>query len=165
MKPNRVLFVCLGNICRSPLAKFIFADMVDRAGLADRFHIDSCGTGSWHAGGPADPRTCAVAAKYGLPTDHCARQLCADDLSSFDYIIAMDLDNRRRLLEAGAPAANVHLLRSFDPALVGRPDAEIIVPDPYHGGEHGFEQMYQMIHAACEGLLRHCTLPTTRSRP
>ncbi|GJQ29801.1 MAG: protein-tyrosine-phosphatase [Phycisphaerae bacterium] len=151
-----VLFVCLGNICRSPLAKFVFADLVTRRRVADRFAIDSCGTGAWHAGEGADPRTEAVARKYGLDVAHRARQLRPHvDFDHFHYLIGMDLDNHRRLLETGAPSDRVFLLRSFDPELAGRPHHEIIVPDPYYGGEDGFEKMYHMVRAGCEGLLEH----------
>lgn len=151
-----VLFVCLGNICRSPLAKFVFVDLVEKRGVASRFDIDSCGTGAWHAGEGADPRSVAVARKYGLETSHTARPVRPGvDFERFEYLIAMDLDNRRRLIEVGAPSERVHLLRAFDVSLKGKPDAEIVVPDPYYGGEDGFEKMYQMVRAGCEGLLAH----------
>ena len=151
-----VLFVCMGNICRSPMAKFVFDDLVAKRALGTRFDVDSCGTGAWHAGEAADPRTVAVAGKYGLDTGHTARGVRArSDFERFEYLVAMDLDNRRRLVEIGAPLDRVHLLRAFDPVLKGRPDAEIVVPDPYYGGEDGFEKMYTMIRAGCEGLLEH----------
>lgn len=152
-----VLFVCLGNICRSPLARMIFSDLVAKAGAAARFDIDSCGTAGYHAGGAADPRTEMIAAKYGLPTAHTSRQVRpAADFVRFDLVIPMDLENQRRLLELGAPGNRVRLMRSYDPALRGKGDHELIVPDPYYGGNDGFEQMYRMLHSACTGLLREC---------
>lgn len=151
-----VLFVCLGNICRSPLAKGIFQDLVRDRDMADRFDIDSCGTGGWHAGSGADPRTVQIAAFHGLTFEHEARQLDPRrDFDRFDYLLAMDLDNRAGLLHAGAPASKVHLMRSFDPALQGETEHLLQVPDPYYGGSEGFEKMYVMLKAACEGFLAH----------
>ncbi len=154
--PTGILFVCLGNICRSPVAKFIFTDLAVRRGVRERFLIDSCGTGGWHAGEGADPRAVAVAARHGLDTTHTARRLDpAADFSRFDYLLAMDLENRRRMLALGAPEDRVRLLRSFDPSLSGVPDDQLVVPDPYYGGPDGFDRMYEMLTRACEGLLGH----------
>src|SRR6185369_11219334 len=101
-KPTGVLFVCLGNICRSPLARALFSDMVDRRGLASRFDIDSCGTGDWHVGNGADPRTVSVALRNGLPFEHTARQLDPRrDFQRFGLILAMDRSNRRNIAAAG----------------------------------------------------------------
>jgi protein-tyrosine phosphatase len=150
-----VLFVCLGNICRSPLAKGIFTHLVRQNNSEHLFEIDSCGTGGWHAGGPADSRTIQVARNHGVEFPHVARKLDPDeDFSRFHYLLAMDLDNKAGLLHAGAPPAKVFLLRSFDPALAGEPEQRLEVPDPYYGGPEGFENMFVMLHAACEGLLR-----------
>jgi len=155
-RPTGVLFVCLGNICRSPLAKGIFQDLVRERELADHFDIDSCGTGGWHAGNGADPRTVQIAAFHGLTFEHEARRLDPRrDFDRFDYLLAMDLDNRAGLLHAGAPASKVHLMRSFDPALKGETEHRLQVPDPYYGGSEGFEKMYVMLKAACEGFLTH----------
>lgn len=154
MSTTGVLFVCLGNICRSPLAKGVLTHMVRERGIADRFVIDSCGLGSWHAGGPADPRTLATALKNGVPLEHTARQLePASDFDRFDWLLAMDLDNVRGLSRSGAPASRVRLLRSFDPLLADAPDEDRQVPDPYYGGDGGFDAMYGMIVRACEGFL------------
>ena len=155
-KPTGVLFVCLGNICRSPLAKGIFQDLVRERNVADLFDIDSCGTGGWHAGNGADPRTVQIAAFHGLTFEHEARRLDPRrDFDRFDYLLAMDLDNRAGLLHAGAPTSKVHLMRSFDPALKGETEHRLQVPDPYYGGSEGFEKMYVMLKAACEGFLSH----------
>ncbi|MFO0861778.1 MAG: low molecular weight protein-tyrosine-phosphatase [Phycisphaerales bacterium] len=152
--PIGVLFVCLGNICRSPLAKWIFTDLAVRRGVRDRFLIDSCGTGAWHVGKGADPRSTAVALSRGIQVDHTARRLAPpSDFTRFDYLLAMDTDNRENLLHAGAPAERVFLMRSFDPALRDEPDHRLIVPDPYYGGPDGFDHVYNMLESACAGFL------------
>ena len=148
-----VLFVCLGNICRSPLADGIFVHLVHQRGLADKFHIDSCGTGAWHVGNPPDPRSILVAAKNNIDlTNLRARQFDAEtDPSEFDWIIPMDSSNHRELINQGTPIAKVRLMRSYDPTLTGNnaPD----VPDPYYGGDDGFDKVYEMLMRACEGML------------
>lgn len=155
-----VLFVCLGNICRSPLAKGVLLHLIRARGLEDRFRVDSCGTSGWHAGDPADPRTIAVGLKNGIRFEHAARPLRPPtDFTEFDWLLAMDLSNVQNLLRAGAPAERVRLLRSFDPTLAGLPEGSMQVPDPYYGGENGFDQNFEMIHRACEGLIRTLTGP------
>lgn len=147
----RVLFVCLGNICRSPLAEGVFRHLVSRAGLADRFEIDSAGTSGYHIGDPPDPRTTRVAAARGVPLTSRARQIGRADLDGFDYVIVMDAENLsavRRL--ATRSAAEVRMLREFDPEAED-PD----VPDPYFGGERGFETVHDIVEAGCVGLLQH----------
>jgi protein-tyrosine phosphatase len=143
--------VCLGNICRSPLARAVFADAAARRGVGHRFEVDSCGTGGWHAGESADPRAIAVARRNGLVLAHTARQLSpADDFVRFDLLVAMDRSNRDELIRLGARPPQVRLLRSFDPAARGH-DADI--PDPYYGSESGFDLVYRLLVAASEGLL------------
>jgi protein-tyrosine phosphatase len=150
-----VLFVCLGNICRSPLARALAQALAHRRGL-DALHVDSCGTGSWHVGSGADPRAVAVAARHGIDLLHTARQLDPDrDFRTFSYIIAMDRANKRELLGRGAPHHAVSLARAFDPALSGRPDHTLDVPDPYSGDDAAFERVFEMLVPACEGLLDH----------
>ena len=151
--PVRVLFVCLGNICRSPLAEGVFRDLVARAGLAERIRIDSAGLGDWHVGELPDPRTRAVAQRRGLELVSRARQVARDDLDRFDYVIAMDEENLRglRRLRADAPpSTQVRRLREFDPEA-----DHLDVPDPYYGGEDGFERVHDMVERACAGLLQH----------
>ncbi|NJD18619.1 MAG: low molecular weight phosphotyrosine protein phosphatase [Gemmatimonadetes bacterium] len=146
-----VLFVCLGNICRSPLAEGVFRHLVAEAGLADRFVVESAGTGAWHVGEPADPRSVEVAAAHGVTLNGSARQVVAEDLRAFDVVLAMDRENLAALEEmasATGGTARLHLLRSFDPAADGDE-----VPDPYYGGPRGFERVFAMVHSACEGLL------------
>ena len=148
-----VLFVCMGNICRSPLAEGVFRHLVERAGLADRFEIDSAGIGDWHAGELPDPRTRAVASRRGLELVSRARQVIAPDLDRFDYVIALDAEvmSGLRRLRAEAPAkTRVHRLREFE-----READHLDVPDPYYGGDDGFEDVHDMVERACAGLLEH----------
>jgi protein-tyrosine phosphatase len=146
-----VLFVCLGNICRSPLAEGVFRHLVHEAHLDDRFVIDSAGTGAWHVGEPPDERSIAVARANGVTLEGRARQARPEDLERFDVVVAMDRENLRDLqrLSADGAHARVHLLREFDPE--GDGDE---VPDPYFGGPGGFEAVYRMVRRSCEALLR-----------
>jgi protein-tyrosine phosphatase len=150
-KTTGVLFVCLGNICRSPMAKFIFADMVAKRGLSDRFVIDSAGLGHWHVGGPADHRSIAVARRHGLDARHIARQIKPEDFTRFDLILGMDQANIDALLQRGAPEDRTALLRRYDAQALQM--GELEVPDPYHDELPAFEEMYAMLVRACEGLL------------
>lgn len=155
-QPVGVLFVCLGNICRSPAAKGIFQHLVERRGVAGRFRIDSCGTGGWHVGRGADPRTIAVMAQNNVPLTHSARRFAgAPDLDAFHWILAMDRQNVIDLTRMGAPRTRVRMLREFDPALAGRGEAAWEVADPYYGGDSGFQTMFEHLTAACEGFLEH----------
>ena len=147
----RVLFVCLGNICRSPTAEGVFRDLVRREGLAERIGTDSCGTSGWHIGDPPDERARAEARRRGIDIDDLqARQLRADDFETFDYVLAMDRQNLAKLNAACPPARaeRVHLFMRFAPD-VGRDE----VPDPYYGGPDGFRDVFDMIEAASRGLL------------
>jgi protein-tyrosine phosphatase len=153
-QPTGVLFVCLGNICRSPLAEGLFLHLADERGVADRFLVDSCGTGGWHIGEPPDKRARAVAKKHGVHLPSRARRLDpAADWERFHWLIPMDLSNRRDLLAEGAPSERVRLLRSFDPALAGGHEKDMQVPDPYYGAGDGFEVVFEMVRAACAGML------------
>jgi protein-tyrosine phosphatase len=148
----RVLFVCMGNICRSPVAEGIFLHLVQARGLSDRFEIDSCGIGDWHIGHSADPRSQEVARRHGIELACTSRQIDrAKDFENFDWIIAMDRQNIRDL-ENLAPRAflsRIHLMREFD----ARAEEGAEVPDPYYGGPQGFDGMYDMLYRACEGFL------------
>jgi protein-tyrosine phosphatase len=149
-----VLFICLGNICRSPLAEAVFRAQVKEAGLTYLFDIDSAGTGSYHEGEPPDDRTMSVARARGIAMDHIARQIRSEDLRRFHYVLAMDAENlrrTRRLADGTHQEAAIRLLRSFDPDAPA--DAE--VPDPYFGGTRGFENVHELIESACRGLLLH----------
>lgn len=151
---QKVLFVCLGNICRSPLAEGVFRHQVDRAGLGDRFIIDSAGTASYHVGEPPDSRTASVARARGVELIGAARQLRAGDLTGFDYVVVMDRENLANVLKlakAMKPTAQIRLLREFDEEGNGDQD----VPDPYYGGAHGFEHVHDIVERACARLLEH----------
>lgn len=149
-----LLFVCLGNICRSPLAEGIFLHLANQRGVADRFIVDSCGIGGWHAGEKPDSRMRHVAKQHGIHLPSIARQVDPNtDFETFDLLLAMDRSNRNDLLELGAPRSNIHLMRSFDPACVDLPESQLDVPDPYYGGKDGFEHVYHLLTNACTGLL------------
>jgi protein-tyrosine phosphatase len=151
----RVLFVCLGNICRSPTAEGVMRSLVREAGLEDRITIDSAGTGGWHVGAPPDPRATAAAGRRGIALEGAARSVAPSDFAAYDVILAMDRDNlaelRRRAPDADA-RAKVRLLREFDPAAVA--SGELEVPDPYYGADGGFDEVLDLVEAACRGLLR-----------
>jgi protein-tyrosine phosphatase len=150
----RVLFVCLGNICRSPTAEAVMARLVAEADLAHAIEVDSAGTGAWHVGSPPDERATQAAAERGIAMRGVARQVTGEDFERFDLLVAMDGENLRNL-RALAPhseaAARVRLLREFDPA--GARAASLDVPDPYYGGPDGFDRVLDLVEAACAGLL------------
>ena len=149
----RVLFVCLGNICRSPLAEAIFKQLLKERGLADQIQCDSAGTGDWHVGKPPDPRTLAVARQYQVPVEHRGRQFASDDFSVYDYIIVMDASNRQNVLAQLPPntqSDHVFLMRQFDDE-----PSKLDVPDPYWGGERGFDDMYHLLRRGCVNLLTY----------
>ncbi|MHA7815195.1 MAG: low molecular weight protein-tyrosine-phosphatase [Pseudohaliea sp.] len=152
---NGVLFVCLGNICRSPTADAVFREQVARAGLAGRVRIDSCGTAGYHVGEPPDARATAAAARRGYDLSPLrARQFAPVDFERFDYILAMDESNLAHL-EALRPAeyrGRLDLFLALAPAL-GRRE----VPDPYYGGERGFEEVLDLVEGAGEALLAELT--------
>ena len=150
----KLCFVCLGNICRSPTAEGVMQDLIEQAGLSDRIVIDSAGTGAYHVGERADPRSRAEALRRGVELKSRARQFVVEDFDMFDYVVAMDRGNHRDLEElAMGPShlAKLHLLRSFDPESA----RELDVPDPYYGGDGGFARVYDICHAGCAGLLEH----------
>jgi protein-tyrosine phosphatase len=149
----RVLFVCLGNICRSPLAEGVFRHQVRAAGLSDAFEIASAGTGGWHVGEPPDERMCATAFRRGVDLRaQRGRQLRREDLERYDHILVMDrenLANARRLARDEAQAQRIVLFREFDPQPGDRQ-----VPDPYYGGPDGFEEVLDIVERTCAALLR-----------
>lgn len=147
------LSVCLGNICRSPLAKALLQHHANARGLARRIRIDSCGTGSWHVGADADPRTHLIAAKHAVVLSHVARQVDADEDCRFDLVLPMDQRNWADLLDLGFPADRTILFRRFDPSCAALPDHRIDVPDPYYGPQDGFQTVFDMLDAATQGLL------------
>lgn len=149
-----VLFVCLGNICRSPLAKSVFRQIVRDAGLDHRVHVDAAGTSAYHIGSGPDARTVATARERGLEVEHSARQVHATDFERFDYILAMDRENLRnteRVRDLSGHERDVLLLRTFDPEANGEDE----VPDPWFGEEEGFVAVQQMIERSCQALFEH----------
>ncbi|CAL9507654.1 low molecular weight protein-tyrosine-phosphatase [Streptomyces sp. Tu 3180] len=148
----RVCFVCTGNICRSPMAESVFRARVAEAGLDGLVEVDSAGTGGWHEGDGADPRTVAVLRESGYGTGHTARQFDPSWFARLDLVIALDsghLEALRRLAPTERDADKVRLLRSYDPAA----GDDLDVPDPYYGGADGFDACLEMVEAASDGLL------------
>ncbi len=147
----RVLFVCLGNICRSPLAEGIFRRHVERAGLHEHIHIDSAGTGNWHVGEPPDRRAQACAQGYGVDiTGLRARQFSAEDFDRFDYILVMDNQNHANVLRLARNDAHRNKVSMM---LSHGSRGPVDVPDPYFGGDDGFHAVFAMLEEACAGLL------------
>lgn len=151
-KPQvHVLFVCLGNICRSPTAEGVFRKLVEQKNLSDSIHVDSAGTSSYHLGEPPDPRAQTAAKMRGIDLSTLkARQTNEGDFAQFDYILAMDKDNHAKLLGQCPPGQEnrVHMFLKFAPG-ASRTD----VPDPYMSDTHGFEMVLDLIEEASEGLL------------
>ncbi len=141
----RILFVCLGNICRSPTAEGVMRHLARERGLGDAVAVESAGTGSWHVGEPPDPRSAAAARRRGIALEGSARQVQREDFERFDVLIAMDRSNRRELLRLAPDEdarSRVRLL--LDP---------LDVPDPYYGAGDGFEEVLDLVAGACERLL------------
>ncbi|MDQ6997435.1 MAG: low molecular weight protein-tyrosine-phosphatase [Mariprofundus sp.] len=150
---TRVLFVCLGNICRSPLAEVVVKSVAKQRAL-DHYHFESAGTGDWHIGKSADHRSASKAIDHGLDlSQHRAQQITDQNIHNWNWFVAMDQANYQDLLSMGADASKVLLMRQFEnPTNI--PD----VPDPYYGGAAGFEDAYQMLVANAEGLLEFLEL-------
>ncbi len=145
---NRILFVCMGNICRSPLAEGVFRHLLKQRGLDGKYVVDSAGTGGWHAGEPADQRMQETAARHGVALESRARQITRADFDDFDLILCADVENRENVLQLGGSSDRVRLLLEFDPQAPVRE-----VPDPYYGGQDGFDQVYELVWRACGSLL------------
>ena len=150
--PIRILFVCLGNICRSPLAEAIARQYIQEQSWTASFHLASAGTGDWHIGGGADSRSAEVAQAHGLSlSQHKAQQITVHNIAAWDWFIAMDDDNRLNLLAMGVPASRLLMMRQFECLDEPAP----AVPDPYYGGAQGFEHAYQMLVENTPKLIAH----------
>ncbi len=149
-----VLFVCMGNICRSPTAEGVFRHKVEAGGLSDRFHIDSAGTHAYHIGEPPDRRSQATALERGYDLSlQKARKVSDFDFHEFDYIVAMDSDNLSRLKDQQPPngRAKLSLMLDYSDSAKGAD-----VPDPYYGGPQGFSHVLDLVEEAAERLLEQC---------
>jgi protein-tyrosine phosphatase len=153
-KPTRILFVCLGNICRSPTAHGVFEHLLSQGNGGMRVDVDSAGTGDWHVGKAPDPRTRAAAARRGYSLEHLrARTVVDEDFGRFDYILAMDDANLRELRRRCPAGFRGHLGLFLEFAANSRVRE---VPDPYYtSGEQGFDEVLDLVEAASAGLLRH----------
>ena len=150
MNAVRILFVCLGNICRSPLAEVVVCNRADRRGLDHIFHFESAGTGSWHIGNGADQRSAQTASQHGLDlSSHAAQQITEHNVDNWDWFIAMDQNNRSDLLAMGVPEGRVLMMRQFETG----GDLVLDVPDPYYGGPDGFQDAYLMLCENADRLL------------
>jgi len=148
----KIIFVCQGNIIRSPLAENLFRFFIQERGLAGKYQLDSAGTSAYHVGEPPDRRMRQVAGEHGFEYTGKARQFKRGDLDAYDLIIAMDESNYRNLASLAweqGQAEKIHMLRAFDP----QGSADLDVPDPYYGGLEGFQVTFQIVKRSCEGLL------------
>ena len=150
----RILFVCLGNICRSPTAEGVMRQKLRAAGLGDDVDVESAGTGGWHIGHPPDERATAAAAARGVALESRAQRFAPEHFDEFDLIVAMDRQNladMRALAPHADAEGRLRMLREHDPEAVAAGDLD--VPDPYYGGERGFEDVLNMVERACDGLI------------
>lgn len=147
-----ICFVCLGNICRSPLAEGVFQDLLKKEGLEERVLVHSAGTGNWHVGALPDSRMQATANSHGIELRSRAQQFQPGDFKRFDLVLAMDLSNKESLEYMGSgniPQEKLKMFRSFDPEHNG----DLDVPDPYYGGGKGFETVFDIVNRTCPPLL------------
>lgn len=156
MKKIKVLFVCMGNICRSPTAHGVMDHLVAERGLTDEIEVESAGTHAYHVGEQSDPRSRAKAQEKGVDMEYIrAQKISINDYDYYDYILAMDSDNLE-LIDYYAPenySAKISLFLEF--AMQAGATDRSIVPDPYYGGEDGFEDVFQLVDMGCNALLDH----------
>ncbi len=152
MDKVKILFVCLGNICRSPLAEGIFKHKINERGLENFVEAASCGTANYHIGRAPDSRTIANAKKNGIQLNHLGRQLQHTDLGQYDFIFAMDANNHQNILllqDAHHHKHKVTRMRDFDPITKGD------VPDPYYGKEHDFQEVFDILNRTMDNFIDH----------
>ena len=154
----KVLFVCLGNICRSPMAEGVFRELIQKHGLEDKINCDSAGTMGWHAGQSPDHRAIKNALNHGIALTHKGREITPADFDSFDHIVVMDENNFKdvhalyyKVKQVPAPIEKLFLLRDYDPTVKGVYE----VPDPYYGSEADFEEVFRIVKRSGEELLNH----------
>lgn len=148
---KKILFVCLGNICRSPLAEGVFLKIIHDKGLESKYTADSCGTAAYHIGEKPDPRATKTAAQYGITLNHLGRQIEKKDLDDFFLVLVMDRENLNNTLKLSSPTNKnkIQLLRDYEPSSFYGTD----VPDPYYGEQSGFEEVYEIAYRCCENLI------------
>lgn len=152
---KRLIFLCMGNICRSPAAHCVFQHMVDQAGLSEHFEIESAGTIGFHVGQAPDRRMQQVMRARGIPVIGRSKQLDRFDLEHYDLILAMDKDNRDGALALARGQAQADKVKLFCDYCTAHSETE--VPDPYYGGDQGFERVMDLIEDGCRGLLQACS--------
>lgn len=156
MSKIKVLFICLGNICRSPLAEAVFNDYIEKHNLANKFEADSAGTASYHIGSQPDERTIKVAKKHGMKIEHKARQISEHDFDYYDYILVMDhlnYDEVTNICREKSCRDKIFLLRSFDASI--SEDSEYTIPDPYYGLDSDFEDVYYICKRSIQGFMHY----------
>ncbi|WP_285727615.1 low molecular weight protein-tyrosine-phosphatase [Psychromicrobium xiongbiense] len=158
--PYRIVTVCTGNICRSPMAEFMLRQALDAAGLGSRVEVDSAGTTDWERGNPIDPRSARVLRSHGVDdaAGHRARKITEADLAGSELVLALDTDHLDWLLRQASAADRhkIRLLREFDPDAEPAADpAELGIADPWYGTAEDFDQTYRLIAAALPGIVRH----------
>ena len=157
-QPLRITAVCLGNICRSPIAEAVLRERIDRAGLSDLVIVDSAGTGDWHIGYEADPRSQAILNQNGYELAHTARQITSSWMAELDIILVMDQSNYANveaLIRESGQEPELYMMRSFDPELghLGDVHPDLDVPDPYYDKEEGFALVLEMIERAADAFV------------
>ena len=156
---QKLLFVCLGNICRSPAAEGVFLHLLEERGLSDQFVVDSAGTGGWHVGNPADRRMQGAANRRGMQLRSRGRPIRPDDFSGFGLVLTMD-DNILAAVQGLAREAGTQATATIQPMLsYARRFSETEVPDPYYGGDAGFEHVLDLLEDACATLLDELSPP------
>jgi protein-tyrosine phosphatase len=152
--PYRIAFVCLGNICRSPMADVVLTKLVDDAGLATKVEVSSCGTGTWHLGEPMDPRAAAQLLAEGYDASAHRAQKFEPSWLDRDLVLAMDAKNLADITDGRGAGDRVRMFRSFDPLVGDSADpADLDVPDPFYGGDDGFVDLIDIVERTCRRIL------------